>query len=614
MRYLIGLLLFVFLFSVLAYTQETSTGNAGVGLPVKGNPVNSALSPNASVPNKISYQGLLTTTGGVPVADGAYELKFELFSVSGGGVALWSETQPGVNVYKGTFSVLLGAVTPLTDIFNQPLWVEVTAVSGPGIAASTVFTPRTELASAAYSLGPVMKTGDNYYVQSDMFGISQPPEYPFILDAVNDVSFIRAKSTDGWSGVISDKKSATDNNYFILRTNGIDKWTLGTMGSNDFSLLHWPAYPNPYLVVDTLGKVGIGTTTPQSLLDVAGPVHVGDTLFIGSPTQNGVLNLYQNGTTQPTLYAGPFSDDGGQLQIKEEGGITYLYAQPDVSGTGGYFEVDRTTGVAGFVVDGNYSSTGQPLVGIYGTSRSAIFNMSQTEDNSVALPDNSISSTEILDEPGVAQQNTSSIINIPSTTMTDIDTISVTIPSSGYIVLEASGFTYLLGTTEQNQLYAQIDETAGGNLVSPNWTKVGLGSYASTASNFFQVFCTRTYYKTAGTYAFRFEASQVGGNGSGSSTNIYMTQLRAAYYPTSYGQVNASVSQSEASQFESINLKTGLLDQSDENTSQSETFYNVDLRDLEIKAMKARVEADKAERELLEAQMKQQQATGSEPR
>ena len=95
---------------------------------------------------------------------------------------------------------------------------------------------------------------------------------------------------------------------------------------------------------------------------------------------------------------------------------------------------------------------------------------------------------------------------------------------------------------------------------------------------------------------------------------MYQTQLRAAYYPTSYGQVNASVSQSEASQFESINLKTGLLDQSDENTSQSETFYNVDLRDLEIKAMKARAEAEKAERELLEAQMKQQRASASEPR
>ena len=39
----------------------------------------------SQVPNKISYQGLLTTSGGAPVTDGSYDLKFEIFNLPSGG-------------------------------------------------------------------------------------------------------------------------------------------------------------------------------------------------------------------------------------------------------------------------------------------------------------------------------------------------------------------------------------------------------------------------------------------------------------------------------------------------------------------------------------------------
>jgi hypothetical protein len=594
----------------------------------KGAPARSALSPNASVPNKISYQGLLTTTDGAPVVDGAYELKFELFNLSGGGGALWSETQPGIIVYKGTFSVLLGAVTPLTGIFYQPLWVEVTANSGPGIAAPILFTPRTELASAAYSLGPWYSENDSIWVtDSKNIGINTTsPMFPLAVSPFATATVAKF-GFEKPIYLIQNNPHVGFNIYyqggFRYGSSGIGGATV-TYNQNVANALTFNNAPvgtadeaatlTTRMTIRDDGKIGIGTTTPDKLLEVAGSVQVGDTLSIGSDSQSGYLNLYNNGSALPIVKANNYAPYGGNLSIHDELGNTIVDLRPNGWGAGGGMRAYRNTSNVGFEAWGNWWGLGEGFAGVYGNNRQILFEPRFAGDASVQLPDSSISSAEILDEPGVAQQNTSSIINIPSTTMTDIDTISVTIPSSGYIVLEASGFAYLYGTTGPNQLYAQIDETTGGSLVSPNWTKVGLGSYATTAANFFQIFCTRTYYKTAGTYAFRFEASQVGGNGSGSSTNIYMTQLRAAYYSTSYGAVNASVPQAEAYQFESINLKTGLLDQSDENTSQSETFYNVDLRDLEIKAMKARVEADKAERELLEAQMKQQQATGSEPR
>ena len=111
----------------------------------------SSLGQEPQVPQKISYQGFLST-GGVPVADGNYTLKFEIFDVTAGGTALYSETQSGVALSQGSFSVIIGSVTPLTLPFNVPYFLEVTATAGPGIGSPLTFSPRAELTSAPYAL------------------------------------------------------------------------------------------------------------------------------------------------------------------------------------------------------------------------------------------------------------------------------------------------------------------------------------------------------------------------------------------------------------------------------------------------------------------------------
>ena len=116
----------------------------------------------AQVPNKISYQGLLTTSSGTPVQDGSYELDFKIYNVPIGGSILFFENHPGVAVQRGTFNVILGYIPhlPLPDIFNQPLFVEITAMSGPGISTPITFSPRSELTSAPYSLSSWNLTGN----------------------------------------------------------------------------------------------------------------------------------------------------------------------------------------------------------------------------------------------------------------------------------------------------------------------------------------------------------------------------------------------------------------------------------------------------------------------
>ncbi|HEV8538578.1 MAG TPA: hypothetical protein VGR15_06605, partial [Bacteroidota bacterium] len=112
----------------------------------------SGLSPQ-NIPNRISYQGLLTTSTGAPATDGSYTLRFDLYSDTAGGFSYWNETQAAVTVHDGAFSVQLGAVTSLPSyIFLYPLYLQVTAEAGPGISSPIAFSPRTQLASVPYSL------------------------------------------------------------------------------------------------------------------------------------------------------------------------------------------------------------------------------------------------------------------------------------------------------------------------------------------------------------------------------------------------------------------------------------------------------------------------------
>jgi hypothetical protein len=109
----------------------------------------------AEVPDKLSYQGVLTGPGGAIVPNGNYNLTLSLYNVPTGGSALWTEGQL-VNVTSGVFSVLLGSVTPLRLPFDKPYYLGVAVGGGAELA------PRTPLTAAAYSLNaPKMAFGSS---------------------------------------------------------------------------------------------------------------------------------------------------------------------------------------------------------------------------------------------------------------------------------------------------------------------------------------------------------------------------------------------------------------------------------------------------------------------
>jgi hypothetical protein len=109
---------------------------------------------SAQVPEKMSYQGLLTKPSGDPVSDGDYTLLFRLYAAPKEGDPLWSETQ-SLTVIGGIVTAILGDVTPLELPFDVPYWLGIT------VQGDAELIPRTPVTASAYSLNSRGVTGGN---------------------------------------------------------------------------------------------------------------------------------------------------------------------------------------------------------------------------------------------------------------------------------------------------------------------------------------------------------------------------------------------------------------------------------------------------------------------
>lgn len=280
-------------------------------------------------------------------------------------------------------------------------------------------------------------------------------------------------------------------------------------------------------------------------------------------------------------------------------------------GVGGAGQGNSTSnfGVVGF---GGGTDNTSLNYGVYGAADGGIKNwgvysvgplevVAAAHDSSVVLPDDAISASEILDEPGITVQLNSSFISL-TTVMQDLETVTITIPSSGYILLHGKGYGLIGGTTGVVSGYAQIDETAGGGFLFPFFTFMGRSAhYSSTATTYVPYYCTRTYFKTAGVYTFRLEGNTDGGVPAGTLRSA-VHSLTAVFYPTSYGAVATVLASSDAAEFQSARSSGGTSGTGAGAEGGTATdLYEVDLRDLEMRVLRAEAEAEKAKRELLEA-------------
>ncbi len=248
----------------------------------------------------------------------------------------------------------------------------------------------------------------------------------------------------------------------------------------------------------------------------------------------------------------------------------------------------RTVDLGAGYNTGGYLSLSDPIGAedIYLNTRAA-------GNSTVLFPNNAIDNTEILDEPGIASNHSSSLKTF-TTTMQDLVTVSITIPTSGYIYVTGRSWVRHNAMTGYNVAVLQIDETAGGALINPYYNLSGPIS-GTNNQIVYPFFVDRVYFKNAGTYTFRLEGM---GGATGTDIDAYNHWITAMFTPTSYGSVAASSplppTDAEAEMVTSTNL--------DGSTSQ---VYKYDLRDLELKAKATALKAKEAELELLKAKQQQ---------
>lgn len=131
---------------VLTLTLVALSGQTGALRP---NLASAQATLQAGAPGLISYQGYLEDGSGQPFS-GSASMRFAIYAASAGGSALWEETQNGVSVGNGFFTVQLGSVTPFSaSVFDDPTrYLQVTV----NIGAGEQTLPRQRLTAVPYAL------------------------------------------------------------------------------------------------------------------------------------------------------------------------------------------------------------------------------------------------------------------------------------------------------------------------------------------------------------------------------------------------------------------------------------------------------------------------------
>jgi len=103
-------------------------------------------SVKAEIPEMISYQGKVTDSGGTPVADGTYTMRFRIYDSETGNIPIWDSGGLSVDLEGGIFSVTLGntSLNPINISFDVDYWLLVTFEGDDQL-------PRKQLSSVGYA-------------------------------------------------------------------------------------------------------------------------------------------------------------------------------------------------------------------------------------------------------------------------------------------------------------------------------------------------------------------------------------------------------------------------------------------------------------------------------
>ncbi len=337
-----------------------------------------------SAQTEITYQGSLMEAG--QPANGFYDMSFSLWDSPSGGSQIGIGVGLGVEVADGVFTVQLNEADEYgSNAFDgSPRWLQIN-VNG------TPLSPRQPLTAAPYALYAFSGPGSGggfwnangahiYNTNSGNVGVGQTlglPAYATLHVATERMPAgtgalysddLIVEATDAVIGLYSDGSGSRGSAISLgeVDANGllIDKWGIGRNTSAAGSALYikhgtdanYSANPTRF-VLQTDGKVGIGTSSPGSFLDV-----VSSTASSGDNTAR--FRAPEIGSRVSHVHYGASGD--WYIRSADSNGRVFL------QDNGGNVGIGTTnTDYARLTVNGGTGTTGISGIGTYGVSGTA---------------------------------------------------------------------------------------------------------------------------------------------------------------------------------------------------------------------------------------------------
>ena len=377
----IGLLAFAIL---LAFAASGSGGEAAIERNVEGS---EGLAVTAStVTTGISYQGMLTDSGGNPLS-GTYTMTFKLYNVSSGGTALDTDTH-SVEVENGLFNTNIDFAQSYFD--GRALWLGIT------VGTDSEMTSRQELRPVPYALslrpgavingslsGPVLKVNtdgdDSYGVYAYTTGYDSEGFYAETTG--EDSEGFYAETYGDYSEGVNARTYGDYSEGVYARTSGYDSPAVYGWSEQDVGVYGKGKEGGYFEASDSSGKGVYGEATNTGDVRNYGGFFVADGI-----RGRGVYGKASN-TGDAINYGGFFYASGtegrgvfGQAAGSEGIGVKgWAENTGDVRNYGGYFVANgsKGTGVYGKGKEGGFFTT--TTAGSYG-NRPAGVNVSTAYD------------------------------------------------------------------------------------------------------------------------------------------------------------------------------------------------------------------------------------------
>lgn len=483
-----------------------------------------------------TYQGEILKAG-APVT-GTADLRFSLFDAAAGGVQIGATiARNNVSVSAGVFTVGLdfGA-----DAFadNQERYLQIEVRSPAGAGAFTVLGARQAVTVTPYAITAGQGAAP--------FRVKRSTSSAAVVTDPDDSDQITLYNDAGVK-IGGLRNNLTGSLFAGYRSSGAPSALIGTsIDASGFIEMYAESngYNNVLIESETSsfgesGLIRLGSLFTGGKGGVYQATNNDGSMTLealgGESGDGASLSLFDaNLGTESLRMFGQTFVPGGSIHTFDENGATEWVLEPDFSGDGAFMLFSNPATGTSLSMESDFSDS--PAFNLNGeNSFFGIFG-ANSGNASVQMSSNAVNSLEILDEPGLAN-NQVGFIGI-TTTLTSVISRSITVPAGGFVLVLFDGdvgMNHVAGSLSYVEWI--IDDVAGGAgsgnddmlHLLPTTAATGLYDFASSSHAVFAV-------PSAGTYTYHVNMARTGAT----SATLFDGQMTVIYFPTAYGTVNPS--------------------------------------------------------------------------